>query len=143
VNFVSRWVVGERQSVDAADLDADGTVRRSALERWIDSACTAYVTRCSTLERDTASPAARITALPDAPVTGSPARVIMSAGATELLPAAVVVAVRLRFTGGHDDQVVNARCEVTLRSADGSAEPLGDDVRAELIALEHAATFTN
>jgi hypothetical protein len=143
LNFVSRWVVGARHSVEAADLDGDGNVLRAALERWVTDACAAYVARCSTLTRDGATASARVTALPETPVAGSPAGVTVSAGATELLPAAVVVAVRLRFTGGHDDQVVNARCEVTLVSADGSAEPLGDDVRDELIALEHAASFTN
>ena len=143
MNFVSRWVVGSHLAVESGDLDADGTVRRAAIERWVHDQCAAYVERCSTLRRDGSSMRTTITSFPDAPVTGSPARVIASAGATELLPAAVVVAVRMRFTGGHEDQVVNVRCELALQSDDGSAEPLGTDVRDELIALEHAATFTN
>ena len=143
MNFVSRFVVGSHLAVEPGDLDADGTVRREAIERWVHEQCEAYVARCTTLQRDGASLRTRITAFPDTPVTGSPARVIASAGATELLPAAVVVAVRMRFAGGHDDQVVNLRCELTLQGPDGSEEPLGPDVRDELIALEHAATFTN
>ena len=143
MNFVSRWVVGERRAVEHGDVDDAGSVRRAALERWVTDACAAYVARCTTLTREGSTASARITALPDAAVTGAPARVTVSAGATELLPTAVVVAVRLRFTGGRDDQVVNARCEVALVAPDGSAEPLGDDVRYELIALEHAASFTN
>ena len=140
MNFVSRWVVGDRHPIDAGDLDDAGAIRRTSLERWVTDACAAYVARCSTLG---AAASARITALPDVTAGGSPSGVTVSAGATELLPAAVVVAVRLRFTGGHDDQVLNARCEVTRVASDGSAEPLGDDVRDELIALEHAASFTN
>jgi hypothetical protein len=143
VSFVSRWVVGEHRPIERADIDDHGIVRPDALVRWVTDACAAYVARCSTLHPRGVGVRSRVAALPEAAVTGSPARVAVSAGATELLPAAVVVAVRLRFTGGHDDQVVNARCEVTLEAPDGSAAPLGDDVRDELIALEHAATFTN
>jgi hypothetical protein len=142
VNFVSRWVVGERRALEPGDLDDAGTVTRRAIEQWVGITCSAYLAKCSTLAREEWA-ASMGASIPDTAVTGAPTHVTVSAGATELLPDAVVVAVRLRFTGGADDQVLNARCEVRFSGADGAAEALGGDVRDELIALEHAATFTN
>jgi hypothetical protein len=54
------------------------------------------------------------------------------------------VAVRLRPLDGDRDTPVNAACVVRLVDpASGEPRELGDEVRDELIALEHAAEHVN
>jgi hypothetical protein len=49
--------------------------------------------------------------------------------------------VPLRPTDGDGDDAINAACEVSLEEPEtGEAPELGDDIRDELIALEHAAS---
>jgi acyl-CoA thioesterase FadM len=75
---------------------------------------------------------------------GRPATVVVSAGVTEVFPTAFTMAFRVRSYGQVGDNVVNATCRVALENPDtGTPCELGDDVRDELIALEHAARHTN
>src|SRR4029077_20445353 len=70
---------------------------------------------------------------------GRPTAVVVGAGATEIRPTSFTIAFRLQPTDGDGDDAVNAACEVSLGDpATGDARELGDDVRDELIALEHA-----
>ena len=147
-SFVSRWVVAERRAVAAADLDADGIVRDDAVVAWIGAARDAYLERCAALRarRDRSGLVLRCRDgdVPAGRRLGRPAQVVVSAGATELRPDSFTMAFRLRTYGSGDDVVVNATCIVSLDDpVTGSAAALDDAIRDELIALEHAARYTN
>jgi hypothetical protein len=145
--FVSRWVVAQRHDVDPTDLDAAGTVRTEALDRWASEACAAYLDECTVLcETASATDLAirlDVAPLPNAALPGRPTSVVASAGANEFRPTSFTVAVRVRSGGGSDDRVVNLRAEVALVTEAGEETELGDAIRDELIALEHAARHTN
>ena len=65
---------------------------------------------------------------------------VVGAGATEIRPTSFTIAFRLRPTDGDGDDAINAACEVSLEDPEtGEARELGNDIRDELIALEHAA----
>ncbi|HTD49742.1 MAG TPA: hypothetical protein VK771_04035, partial [Acidimicrobiia bacterium] len=83
--------------------------------------------------------------MPDGEFFGWPSTVVVTAGVTEFYPTSFTIAVRVRSYGRHDDDVVaNVRCVVDLEDpATGEVCQLGDAVRDELIALEHAARHTN
>lgn len=145
--FVSRWVVAQRHEVAAADLDDDRAVRGEVLERWVAEACAAYLDECTVLFDAACATGLTVrlsvASLPEAALPGGPTSVVASAGANEFRPTSFTVAVRVRSGGGSDDRVVNLRAEVALATEDGEETVLGDDVRDELIALEHAARHTN
>jgi acyl-CoA thioesterase FadM len=145
--FVSKWVVRQEHTVRAEDVDADGDVRDDALARWVDEACAAYLAQCHVLaaaaDRDGLLVRSRVGAIPPGARLGRPAAVAVSASAREFRTSSFTIAVRLR-TGGEKDVAVNASCVVSLEDVDtGSARELGDQVRDELIALEHAAAHFN
>ena len=75
--------------------------------------------------------------------SGEPESVVASAGANEFRPTSFTVAIRVRSGGGSDDRVVNLRAEVAVVTEAGDETVLGDDVRDQLIALEHSARHTN
>src|SRR3954452_3040737 len=147
MSFVSRWVVLQQHDVASADLDDAGTVRDDALERWIVAARDEYLDQCHELrERQRAGRLLRfrLADLPTAALRGSPSRGTVSAGATEIFPTSFTMAFRIRSYGSNDDAVVNVTCAVSLEDRrTGEAEELGDNIRDELIALEHAARHTN
>ena len=67
---------------------------------------------------------------------------IVGVGATEIRPTSFTIALRLRPTGGDGDAAINAVYEVSLEDPQtGEARELGNDIRDELIALEHAASY--
>jgi hypothetical protein len=145
--FVSRWVVAQRHDIAPADLDEAGVVRGEVLERWAADACAAYLDECTVL-CDAASATGRtirlsVAPVPDAALPGTPVSAVASAGANEFRPTSFTVAIRVRSGGGSDDRVVNLRAEVALVSESGDETVLGDDIRDELIALEHSARHTN
>ena len=141
--FASRWVVARQVPVAAADLDADGLVAGAALEHWIVDACDAYLERCTVLrafeEQAGLERSLRVGALPDASRLGDATAVLVSSRATEFLPDSLTIAVRVRSADG----VVDTTCDLQLQDAAGSAVPLTDEIRDELIALEHAAAHVN
>ena len=135
-------------AVGADDVDADGNVLDEVLARWVDDACAAYLDRCRALdemrERGGLVPRSRVTALPPGARLGHPSAVAVSAGAREVRPSSFTIAVRLRTAGGTTDAAVNVACVVSLEDpAAGEAREIGDDIRDELIALEHAAEHYN
>jgi hypothetical protein len=147
-SFVSRWVVRREHPVGDHDLGADGVLRDDAIEGWIHDARDAYLERCSVVRQmiDGSGLVLRAQAseLPGGAAFGRPATVVVSAGVTEVFPAAFTMAFRVRSYGQVGDNVVNATCRVWLEDpTSGERCELGDDVRDELIALEHAARHTN
>jgi hypothetical protein len=146
-SFMTRWSVLHEHEVGAADRDADGALHDLAVARWVDAACSAYVDQCPSLPVRSAggSPRLRkeVVELPAGAILGRPATVVVSASATEVLPTAFVVAVRIRPVGGDDGATGNARCVVRIEDGSGTPLPIATAVRDELIALEHAARHFN
>ena len=146
--FVSRWVVRRICPVGDADLDESGSVRPEVVERWLSEIRAEYLERCQVLRELQARSGLEFQFRLSRPVEparlGTPTAVAVSAGATELLPDSITLAFRLRPRGGTGDDAVNASGVLALVDpATGVACELGDDVRDELIALEHAAQHTN
>jgi acyl-CoA thioesterase FadM len=147
-SFVSRWVVSQRHEVAATDLDGGGFVRDDVIAGWIAEARVAYLDRCRALrelqEQRGSVLRWRDGGLPSGERLGRTDTVVVSAGATELRPTSFTMAFRVRTYGSSDDAVVNTTCVASLEDpVTGEAGELGDTVRDELIALEHAARHTN
>jgi acyl-CoA thioesterase FadM len=145
--FVSRWVVAQRHTVGADDLDAAGVVRDDAIARWISEARDAYLDMCREVrERQRSGLVVRTVDrdLPTGAQVGAATSVTVSAGATEIYPTSFTMAFRLRAYGSADDVVVNLTSAVSLEDPNsGEAQELGATIRDELIALEHAARHTD
>jgi hypothetical protein len=146
-SFVSRWVVLQQHDVAPGDLDDAGAVRADALDRWIVATRDEYLDQCTEVrERQRSGLLIRFRpdAVPAGALPGRPASVTVSAGAKELYPDSFTMAFRIRAYGGTDDTVVNVACVVSLEDpATGAVQELGDAIRDQLIALEHAARHTN
>jgi acyl-CoA thioesterase FadM len=147
--FVSRWPVLEEHPVAAGDLDAGGVVRDDSVARWVAAARAAYLDRCPALRRRQEESGLELrvesASLPPGAALGRrPAAVAVSAGVREVWPSAFAIAVRLRPDGGDRDVAVNGSLVMRLVDpASGEPRELGDEVRDELIALEHAAEQYN
>ena len=146
--IVSKWVVLREHPVGADDVDADGNVLDEVLARWVEEACAAYLDRCRLLDemrdRDGLVLRSRVGALPPGARLGRPSVVAVSAGAREVRRSSFTIAVRLRAAGESGDTALNVACVVSLEDpATGEARELEDNVRDELMALEHAATHFN
>jgi acyl-CoA thioesterase FadM len=146
--IVSKWVVLREHTVSADDVDADGDVCDEVVARWVEEASTAYLDRCRVLRelqgRDGLRLRSRVGAFPPGARLGRPAAVAVSAGAREVRRGSFTIAVRLRSSGGSEDVAVNTACVVSLEDpVTGEARELGDEIRDELIALEHAAAHFN
>jgi hypothetical protein len=145
MSFASRWVVLRTFAVGPDDLDDRRVVRAEAVERWMAETRSAYLERCVVFRglQDGAGLQLRAR-VHDAPAPerfGQPTAVIVGAGATEIRPTSFTISFRLRPTDGDGDDSINAACEVSLEDPEtGEALELGDDIRDELIALEHAAS---
>jgi acyl-CoA thioesterase FadM len=147
-SIVSRWVVRREHRVEGDDVDADGGLRDGVIERWIDDARDAYLERCAVVQALIAGSKlvlqARPGQRPPRDFFGRPSTVVVSAGVTEVYPSAFVMAFRVRSYGQVGDVVANLTSRVSLVDpATGEPFELGDDVRDELIALEHGARHTN
>jgi acyl-CoA thioesterase FadM len=146
-SIVSRWVVRREHPVGDHDLDADGVLRDDAIEQWVHDARDAYLERCAVVQEMINGSKLVLRArgdLPGGAWFGRPATVVVSAGVTEVFPTSFTMAFRIRGFGQPGDSVVNATCGVSLEDpATGEPCELGNAVRDELIALEHAARHTN
>jgi hypothetical protein len=138
--FATRWPVLQRHAVADADLDDDGALRQDVAERWVAEACAEYLGRCAALPpraavRQHAAP------VPAGRLTGRPATVAVTARATEVRPSSFTLAVRVRATGGgDDDRVAGTTCLVWLEDpATGEPVDLGEAVLDDLVALDRAA----
>jgi acyl-CoA thioesterase FadM len=142
--FVSRWPVRQEHRVAAADLDADGAVRDGVVRRWVEAACTEHLANAGLLP-EPAGLRVRHGAqdVPSGRLLGRLAAVAVSAGVREVRPDSFVVAVRLRPLGGDRELALNATLVIELEDLDGRRLPIDDALRDVLIALEHAAQYTN
>ena len=142
--FASRWVVAHEINVAAADLDADGVATDAAVERWIRAACAAYLERCTALRVLQEQGGFEFSVghrREHRPHEGArrDRRARERGRATEFLPDSFRIAVRVRSAEG----VLDTTCAVRLEDAAGVAVPLTDEIRDELIALEHDAQHVN
>jgi acyl-CoA thioesterase FadM len=145
---MSRWPVLLERTVGPEDLDADGGVREEVVQGWVGAACSAFLDRCVGLagmrERQCLRLHREITKPPNAELLGRPAEVVVSAGATEILPDRFMVAVRIRPSGGDREMPLNVVCSVRLEDpATQEVHPVSEELRDELIALAHAARHFN
>lgn len=145
--FVARWPVRQEHEVRQRDLDADGNVSASTLERWALDACSEYLDRCVVLQNWCVQSGLRLARhLSDmgaeTPITRTRALAV-SAGATEIRPKEIIVAVRVRALGG-DAATANGRCTVTAEDpATGNPQELSVAVREEVIMLQQSAANFN
>jgi hypothetical protein len=134
------------QPVTGSDLDRDRMVDDAAVRRWVEDAGAAYLGHCAVLTRAEPGLALRCRAgaLPKGVLLGRPDSVRVSASASEVRPTSITISVRLRPIGGDVDTALNATCTVVLENeSTGELCPLADEVRDELIALEHSAQHVN
>lgn len=146
--IVTRWVVSREQPVEAGDADAAGVIADKAVERWIEEIRDSYLECCPVLRNRASDLAAdlgfRTDRLPPGSWLGHPTSVLVTAGVSEVRPESFTLAVRIRPLGAEAARPVAAGCAVELIDrATGQPLPLGDAVRDELIALEHAARHLN
>ena len=145
---MSRWSVAAEHAVGDDDLAQDGAISAAAMDRWAATAAATYLEQCLQLEhRRAGAGLVRCAHLSDAsrgrPLGRAPA-VVVSATATQVLPNAFVIAIRIRPIGAESSDPVDLTCEVRLEDpSTGVAQELGNDIRDELIALEHAARHFN
>ena len=145
---MSRWPVLLEHAVGPEDLDAEGRIRDDVVERWVDDVCAAYLEHCvvlaAALEREGLRVRSRTVKLPHGERLGHPTEVVVSAGATEILPESFTIAVRLRPFGGEREVALNGARTIQLEDpATGEVHPVTNDIRDELIALAHAARHFN
>jgi acyl-CoA thioesterase FadM len=145
--ILSRWSVLREHTVATRDVDPAGAVHDAVVAGWIDDAVDAYLEQCRALASTVARAGLTLDRSYRPPdfdaLTGRPATVVLTASATEYSPTSVTIALRIRSSGGDDDRALNVRCEVRALDATGAPYEFADDVRDELIALEHAARHFN
>lgn len=145
---MTRWVVSQEYEVTHDDREPDGSVSDEAIERWVEQARLAYLELCTLLRQVTAESnlelVSRVATLPRGSALGSPTDVLVTATAAEFRPDEFAISVRLRPGGGDRELPVNARCVIRIEDPmTGEARELGNDIRDELIALEHSAHYFN
>ena len=145
MSFVSRWVEVREFTVTPADLRAGGGVRPEAIDRWLAEARAAYLEHCVVLRDLRGRSGLALRAHFDQPPAperfGTPTSIIIGVGATEIHPTSFTMAFRVRVINADGDVALNLACAVSLTDPEtGEARALGDDIRDELIALEHAAS---
>ncbi len=145
---MSKWSVAVEHSVGADDLAPDGTISAATINRWAEAAVATYLEQCGRLQHRRADAGLALRShMSDAsrgrPVGHSPA-VVVTATATEVLPDSFVIAIRIRPIGAESSDPFDLTCEVRLQdpSTDATQE-IGNEIRDELIALEHAARHFN
>ena len=144
----TRWPVATDHAVTPDDLDPNGDVTAAAVERWVAHACSTYFEQCPVLERTRVAGGLELR-VQDRPAPGrrtlppSPA-VCVTIGATEIFSTSFVIALRLRPVGGDSDAPLNLTRRVELVDpVGGDAHAITDEIRDELIALEHGARYFN
>lgn len=146
---MTKWLVAQEHTVGTEDLDREGKVSDDAVERWVAGARQAYLDRCPLLRRAGDRPGVTLRKFcdqlpPGARLGRRPEAVLVTASATEFRPGSFTISVRLRPGGGEHESAVNARCVISLESTTtGEQQELGDQIRDELITLEHSARHFN
>jgi acyl-CoA thioesterase FadM len=145
---MTKWLVLQEHTVGPADREPDGTLRADTVRAWVESARSEYLDQCPLLQTRSREPGLELRVRESSPpavvALGTPTGVVTTASVTEVRPASFTIAVRLRPGGGDRETPVNVRATVWLEhTATGEAQELGDDIRDELIALEHSARHYN
>lgn len=145
---MTKWVVLQEHPVTAQELDAAGTVSDETVERWVTAARLAYLDHCTVLRQAQEDSGLVLRHRPGmlarGALLGRPTDVVVTASASEVRPNSFTISVRLRPGGGDRDIPVNATCVIRLEdNVTGEARELGDEIRDELIALEHSAMHYN
>jgi acyl-CoA thioesterase FadM len=141
-------VVLHEHPVTEQELDAEGVVSEEAVERWVTAARLAYLDHCTVLRRVQDQPGLALRhrpgTRPRGALRGRPTEVVVTASAGEVRPRSFTISVRLRPLGGDRDAPVNITFVIRLEDeVTGEARELGNEIRDELIALEHSATHFN
>lgn len=132
--LLSRFVV-------CLEFPDPGPITAGTLTAWIDSATEAYLDRCPLLRRSGLVLRKLTLAHPPVAMLGEPDSVIVSASAADVYLDSFTLSVRVRSA---HDTALNAKCVVTLAdSATGEPLPVTNEIRDQLIALEHAAEHFN
>jgi hypothetical protein len=130
--ILSKWVVLQEYELDGTTAVDDELVRQ-----WMAAARDAYLDRCEVLRRSGLELGYRAGAVPSAELLGHPRDVVVTATATEFRPTSFTISVRIRPGGGEHEMPLNTTWVVSATSE------LGNEIRDELIALEHAAEHYN
>jgi hypothetical protein len=146
--MATRWPVRAQFDVAPEHLDETGTLRNDVVTPWIDEVCRAYFERCPRVQTAVACDGVELRCdpvrIPAGALGGHPEAVAISVGASEFRPDSFTLAVRIRPGGGDDDRPVNIARDVSIvDTSTGAPQPLGNDIRDELIALAHAAQYFN
>lgn len=145
--IMTRWSVLREHTVATEDVDPVGAVRGAVLAGWVDDAVDAYLEQCRALASIVARAGLTLVRssrpLDPEALSGRPITVVVTASASEYSPTSFTIALRVRASGGDDDRALNVRCEVRAHDGTGAPYELTDDVRDELIVLEHAARHFN
>jgi len=132
--LLSRFVI-------SLEFPISGPVTAATVAAWIDSATEAYLDRCPLLRRPGLRLHKRTLSHPPDEMLGEPDSVVVSASAAEIHLDSFTLSVRVRSAY---DTALNAKCVVTLAdSATGEPLPVTNELRDQLIALEHAAEHFN
>ena len=148
MSIMSKWSVVTEHAVGPEDLGADATITDAAVDRWAAAATAAYLEQCARLEDRRATDGlvvrSSVREHGGARQLGGAPTVVVTATATEVLPEAFVVAVRIRPLAADSDDPLDLACEIRLEDpVTGAAQDIGRDIRDELIALEHGARHYN
>jgi hypothetical protein len=148
MSMTSKWSVAAEHDVRGDDVEADGTIADAAVDRWATDAAAAYLQQCLRLEERRAAAGlelrSRVGAHAGGARLGSDSTVVVTATATEVQPQAFVIAVRLRPVGTASSDPVDLTCEIRLEDPEtGVPHDIDNEIRDELIALEHAARHFN
>jgi hypothetical protein len=134
-SFASKWPVLLELPVTADDLDADGMLTPPARERLFAAVREAYLAGCSTLAGRALDVRDVVVAPGGAPV--EPGDVTVSAAVVEIFPDRFTMHVRIRPGAGGEGIAAHGWGDVVVEGG------VTDDVRDELIAQAHSASFYN
>ena len=145
--ILSRWSIMRRYEIGPDDLDSDGAVRGDVIGSWAGDVIHDYLAQCPVLDTNRARNDLDLDLRFDVPSVGDPEPepdiVAVSASASEFAPTSIVISVRMRGVRA-EDRALDIRCAIRcLDRATGEPHEFEDDVRDELIALEHAASHFN
>ena len=144
MTMVSRWALVVRGRVAGADLDSAGRVSSEAVESLVREGCEAYLALLPSLVLKRQDGQLDVVLEPGhcpALEVGQSLTVLVAASAVEVRRDSFTVAVRLRPAGA--ERPLDLRCQVRLTGGPAAhAVAIPDELRAQLIALEKAATRT-
>jgi hypothetical protein len=146
VSILSTWAVARDVEVALDDRDNNGMLLAASIESWIATAVDDYLDACPAISAAAAALPGRVRrtgTTPDPADLGHPKALGLSATISEVLPDRLILRVRLRPLEGDVDGPADAQCRIELIGSDGTARPVGNALRDEVIAVERGARFYN